>query len=187
MALSLRHPVSQASTAAVAARGRSPERLSISVPPSARRHLDRAPLDVRGLLVSTASALLFAACFLPWYLLTSVDSATGSGGQTVSILDAPFGGWRMAIPLVAAVAVVCGILDAFLRADAPGAMASFIALRALVLGELGLVAVALASRTPLGVAGALGVAASLRWPAWAALGCAIVAVGGSFAAAPRKT
>ncbi len=186
-AVSLRPPVSQPSTAGIASRGRASEQLSISVTPAARRRLDRAPLDVRGLLVSTASALLLAACFLPWYLLTSVDSATGIGGQTVSILDAPFGGWRMAIPLVAAVAVVCGIFDAFLRADAPGAMTSFIALRALVLGELGLVAVALVSRTPHGVAGALGVAASLRWPAWAALGCVVVAVGGSFAAAPGKT
>ena len=111
-AVSLRPPVSQPSTAGIASRGRASEQLSISVTPAARRRLDRAPLDVRGLLVSTASALLLAACFLPWYLLTSVDSATGIGGQTVSILDAPFGGWRMAIPLVAAVAVVCGILDA---------------------------------------------------------------------------
>lgn len=139
------------------------------------------------MLVSAASALLLGACFLPWYVLTAAGSPTALGDPLVSILDAPFGGWRMAIPLVAAVAVVCGIFDALLRADAPGAMASFIALRALVLAELALVVLALVSRTPNGAAGALGVATSLHWPAWGALGCAIVAVGGSFAAAPGKT
>lgn len=160
----------------------------VTAPANRRRRAARAPADVRGVLVSVASAAVFTASFLPWYAISSVGTRpTDIGGQVFSIVSATFGGWRLAIPFVAAMTVACGILEALLRADTPGAMLSFITVRVLVLVQIGLVVATLLIRTPTGVPGALHVVASARWPAWGSLGCAVVALGGSFATAPGKT
>jgi len=118
---------------------------------------------------------------------------SGSSGvvviQTLTIFDAGYGGWRIAIPFVALAALVCGIVDALLRGGDRGALLSFVLLRVLVLVQIGLVVAAIVAKTPHGALAnpVVDALVSVRWPAWGALAASVVAVGGSLAAAPAKT
>ncbi len=148
-------------------------------------------MDSRAVFVSLASAVVLVATFLPWYDVTPPASPSGRALSALTgpltILDHGFGGWRFAIPVVALAAVVIGVADALIRAGQRGALLSFVALRMLVLAQLGLVIAAIVARTPygLGTGSGLTFIVTVRWPVWGALAATVVAAGGSLAASGR--
>jgi len=133
--------------------------------------------------VSLASAVVMVATFLPWYsvLPPSPQAATSLGELT--IFDMGFGGWRWAVPGLAALGLIAGVIDAAVRPAHRGAVTAFVVLRLLVVAELAVVVLAIAFRTPHGVGAASDLAATIRWPAWGALAAAVVGSGAAVAAA----
>ena len=145
--------------------------------------LGRAGRDHRGLFAAGAAALVLAITALPWYTWSFTEAAI----KHFTIWSTQYSGWYLAIPIVAVVGIFVGLLNFFLRPGDPGALPVFILLRALALGLVALIALAMYFRTPSKVpGGGMALSVGLRWPMMVALGLALVMVAASVASGLRK-
>lgn len=148
---------------------------------SADRSALLARLDPRGIFVAVVSALLLPACALTYYNVPGVTRLGKKVTPTYTVIAHAFGSWRVLLPVLAGLAIVVGIVNAFMQVAAPGAVTVFVALRLVVIAQLGLWVLAAVQRTPHGAAFGSGGIVTVTWVAWAAIGIAAVAVLGSFA------
>jgi hypothetical protein len=144
--------------------------------PASGRH--RQSVDARGIFVATTSALLVAACFLPYYTVTG-----GTALQTTyTVIAHQFGEWRLALLGVAVVTVVVGIANSILRVGQRGAVGVFFTLRFLVIIQLALwIAVIFVHHFVYvtSIPSALEVSVTVSWVAYAGAAVALVGVAGS--------
>lgn len=132
------------------------------------------------------SAFLLVACFLPYYRVAAIGGVPLSQPRTFTVIDSVFGGWRVAVPIVAVVALGLGTTNSILRVGSRGAVGLLSLLRFVALIQLGLWVLVMVDRQ---VASTGSVGASLgakptialTWVAWAAVAAAAVALAGSFA------
>lgn len=139
----------------------------------------RRPVDPRGAFVAVLCLLLLMACFLPYYRVGVQGSTTDVGSHTFTVMAGVFGAWRVAIPSIAALSVVFGIVNSILRAGSRGAVGTFVVMRMLVLVDIGLWVVAAVYHHDQGPLASL--ATSVTWVAWAAMVVAVIALLGSLA------
>lgn len=142
--------------------------------------------DQRGAFVAAFSAFLLVACFLPYYRIAAVAGVPLSQGRTFTVVDSVFGGWRVALPLVAIVALGLGTTNSILRVGSRGAVGILSLLRFAALVQLGLWILVMVDRQvegtgPVGASLGANATVALTWAAWAAVAAAAVALAGSFA------
>jgi hypothetical protein len=145
--------------------------------------LGRAGRDYRGLFAAGTGIVIVVLTFFPFFTW-----AIGDTSKEMTIWNTLYSGWYVAIPFVALLAILVGLLNFFLRPGDPGALAVFILLRLLAVASVALIACAMYFRTPSGVrtTGALAPEISLRWAIIAALGVALVMLAASLASGLRK-
>jgi len=141
-------------------------------------------MDGRGIFVSGASVLLLPACLLTYYALDGVTRSGRHVHATLTVVASAMGSWRVAIPILAGLCVVAGVIDAFLPVAASGAVTVFVILRVAVVAQLGVWILTAVLRTPTVPAGSP--AASVTWVAWVAIGVAAIGVLGSLASKARN-
>ena len=143
-------------------------------------------MDERGVFVAVFSTLLLVACSLPYYRVTAIGGVPLTEPRTFTVVDAVFGGWRVALLLVAVATVLLGVGTSLLRVGSRGAVGVLSLLRFAALVQLPLWVLVAVDRQVQGTspdAQALGASptVALTWVAWAAMAAAAVALAGSFA------
>lgn len=143
-------------------------------------------LDQRGAFVAAFSAFLLVACFLPYYRVATVGGIPLNQPRTFTVIDSVFGGWRIALAMVAVVALGLGTTNSILRVGSRGAVGILSLLRFVALIQLGLWILVMVDRQvestgPVGASLGANPTVALTWVAWAAVAAAAVALAGSFA------
>jgi hypothetical protein len=139
----------------------------------------RRSVDPRGAFVAVLCLLLLMACYLPYYRVAVPGSTTDVGSHTFTVMAGTFGAWRVAIPSIAALSVIFGIVNSILRAGSRGAVGTFVVMRLLVLADIGLWALAAVYHHDQGPLASLPT--SVTWVSWAAVVVAVMALLGSLA------
>jgi len=154
----------------------------------------RAHFDVRAAFVTGFSLVVLGASMLPWYQIRVIGPGDVGGalnkGFTYLLYSSTYGGWRVLVPVVAAITVILGLVNMFFRSGDRGAVALFMALRVAALVELGLVIATLVTRTPphslsIPVSTAVETVVELTVWAWIGLIAAIVAAFSSLSSSGR--
>jgi hypothetical protein len=142
----------------------------------------KARVDLRGAFAAILSLLLVAGCFVPFY---SVHVANSKAVTTLTVLDNAYPEWRVVILIVSVLCVLVGLGNSVLRVGTSGAVPVFVALRVLVIAQLGLWVYAFVARVPHHASPALSFA--VTWEAYAAMAAAFIALAGSLASIGRLT
>jgi hypothetical protein len=131
------------------------------------------------------SLALLGACCLPYYKVSIPSHPLMSS----TVIGHQLGAWRIAIPGVAVLAVLFGIVNSILRVGVKGAVPIFVGLRVLCFAQLGLWIMAIfVHRYGTGVMSPTPshVGVTVGWLAYSAVPVAAVALVGSFASLRRR-